>query len=30
LFPKLKMKLKRRHLESVWHSKLIASGTRQH
>jgi transposase len=30
LFPKLKMKLKGRRFESVWHPKGIASGTRQH
>jgi hypothetical protein len=30
LFPKLKMKLKGRRFESVWHPKGITSGTRQH
>jgi hypothetical protein len=30
LFPKLKMKLKGRRFESVWHTKGIATGTRQH
>jgi hypothetical protein len=30
LFPKLKMKLKGWHFESVWHTKGIASGTQQY